>query len=204
MLTHRPRHRPNVGSMLGYRLRRWHIIEPSFGKCLVLTGSSVNDLEPHVGGGGGGGYTDHYGCTWWHNMSVQPLSGWLIAVNPLNIQNTEKADNFDPAKQKYWTLMLARVQDGGLTLQRHRLNFSCFCLICRVGYTCESQWIRMTENFNCIINLLVFCNCIHDIFCNDKSYSHQIKYPVFALNFKQLWNSLCFPFVPCQWVPCIW
>ena len=30
------RHSPNVGSMLGQRRRRWTIIEPTLGECLVF------------------------------------------------------------------------------------------------------------------------------------------------------------------------
>ena len=39
-------HRPHVGSMLGQRRRRWTNIEPTLGKCIVLNGYELQDLEP--------------------------------------------------------------------------------------------------------------------------------------------------------------
>ena len=39
--TANTRRSPNVGSMLANRLRRWPIIDPTFGHCLVFAGISV-------------------------------------------------------------------------------------------------------------------------------------------------------------------
>ena len=52
-------HRPNVGSMLHHRLRRWPSIEPTSGLCMVFAGLSIvafqrrvwmGHLLPHTGG----------------------------------------------------------------------------------------------------------------------------------------------------------
>ena len=104
--------RPDVGSKLGQRRRRWPNIEPTLGQCLVLTGNYRCSLNTPVN-------TKHLydfiQC--WTNVEDVGPTLYKCYTNVLCLLGRD----LNPMLDQCWS----NVVDGAPTLKQHWINVSC-------------------------------------------------------------------------------